>query len=535
MKTSSVSDVVSGSIGLPEQVDAVKPGHATDTSRSAGPVTNASARRDCSARIGSACFPASRTSHPGERSLSDIAVTKTRWLPEGRVSIDAQLNARWDAAIGLPTQLAWAVPRMCNARENAVAVRLAVSSNHASNAPRSAWVWPPQARGSGSMRCRSLVSSSSTTCCFSDDPQVKVKGASSEPADSAMVAPGTRVDSASIAVRPSHAKNDGASSQRARLFHIATVAIYLGLGAATSSCVPSATLDPCDRCPGACSEGLCQLAEVSGNVTNVVASESGVFFCSDNGDNAQIGRVTKEGDTSVTGTLVGKCNGVAVDGPFAYFGIGGSTGGIYRTDKTGQGLHLFLPLPSVSGVTVGNAVVSMTTSAHSTPLTLSPSGDVRPIDPFRQFDTHAGPAVTLENGMLLWGVAATREAFITAPDGSGPGAVYNGTWVVGSSPVPPFLLAADASAAFVVDGETLWELPIEAVRAPRQLATSLREPRAVAVRTSDVVVAEADRIRSFPRGVLALPSTLANIQVPCVSVFDDRIFVGRGSSVAELR
>jgi hypothetical protein len=280
---------------------------------------------------------------------------------------------------------------------------------------------------------------------------------------------------------------------------------------------------------------LCELAELEGTVRALAADPTGVFVCADLGASARLARVSTAAAVVEIATVNGNCRGVTVEPPFVYFGIGhDDSGGVYRADLTGAGFHLEVEMPKLAAFTVHGGLVSVTASGHSTPLSEHDGWRV-PMSAFRQDRAEAGPLTSLADGRLLWGVASTRELLLTAPDGNDGDAVYNGAGAADAAPHSPFLVAADAAGAVIIDGDALYAVPTDATRAPEPRAAGLRSPVAIALRGSDVVVAEADRVMSYARDSVEPPRQLAAAQAAAVATLGDRVFIGRGSGVSELR
>lgn len=307
---------------------------------------------------------------------------------------------------------------------------------------------------------------------------------------------------------------------------------------ATLACVPEARLDPCVRCAGVCDEGLCELGAVEGAVRDLVASPTGLYACAEGGDGALLHRIDSSGEGSRTlGELPLYCAGVQVDGAFVYVGINDAAPGIYRADLAGGGLHLAAPFGGLSQFAVHDGEIAATRGGQSTPLVFE-AGVARPLAPFAQSATEATGLVAISDGRLLWTIPATREVLLTDRASSGR-VLYDGKDASEPNPPPLLIAAADGGVAYVVDDDQLIELSVAALRAPRPLASDLRQPTALVVRPSDVVVAEADALRAYPThrgdtGDVGAPRVLAKLRVDALATREGRLFAARGGVVYEV-
>lgn len=297
------------------------------------------------------------------------------------------------------------------------------------------------------------------------------------------------------------------------------------------ACVPSAELDPCTGCPGACSDALCELAELDGPVRSIAAGKTGVFACTTTDATSELFRVTRAATSKQLATLPGPCVRVVVADPFVYVGVVGGEGGVYRADQTGAGLHLEVPEPGLADFTVQDGVITMAVAQRSTPVTVSPELGVRVVMRQHEQTSEVGTVVAVGDGRLAWSVPSRREVLLTSAAGEGsPVFDAPASGDVGS----PFLLSADRDGIVVVDAQRLILLSVDSAAFPEALASGLSEPTALALTPSDAVIADRTGIRTFSRDSTS-SIRLSGTTVAHLATADREIFGARGSKIVSVR
>lgn len=304
---------------------------------------------------------------------------------------------------------------------------------------------------------------------------------------------------------------------------------------AVLSCAPEARIDPCLGCAGECTDAMCELASLEGEVSALAAGPTGIYACAVRDSITEIYRVTRDATDVSLGSLPGRCVGVVISGAFLYVGVQGKEGGVYRADLAGAGLHLEVPEPGLTYFTVHSGVVSMASEGRSTPVTVTPARGVREGMVGLLQASQAGPMFARDDGRLVWSVPENREVIVSSIAGEG-GPVFNGAKRQDEN-AWPFLLAADGAGAVVADGEQLVRLTVGAIRFPELLASDLAQARAIAMTRDDVIVGDLSGVRAVPRATGDAPTQqLSSLVVSALATSDaGEIFAARGSEVLQVR